>query len=262
MIQPNEAGRNGRVPFEALRVPKAAELVAASIRREIVRGELREGDGLPSEGELMAQFGVSRPTLREALRVLESELLISVHRGSRGGARVHTPDPTVAATYAGLVLQVEGTTVEDVLNTRLVLEVGAVRTLAEQGVTASVAELEATLAAEEDALDDLNRFTEAASKFHREIVEATGSNSLMLLTRMLEDITARHSAAVKAAEPSVPTRRPAWRTKTHEVHAAVLQLVREGKTSEAEHLWRAHLRETGRAMVMRAGARTVLDLFE
>ena len=47
-----------------------AELVADHVRRQIVRGELVEGDALPSEAELMQRFGVSRPTLREAYRVL------------------------------------------------------------------------------------------------------------------------------------------------------------------------------------------------
>ena len=66
-----------------MRIPKMAELVAAHLRRQIVRGDLQEGDALPPETVLMEQFGVSRPTLREAFRVLESEALISVRRGAR-----------------------------------------------------------------------------------------------------------------------------------------------------------------------------------
>lgn len=57
----------------SLRVPKAAEHVAAKIRRQIVTGELPEGTALPPEAELVARYGVSRPTLREAFRILESE---------------------------------------------------------------------------------------------------------------------------------------------------------------------------------------------
>ena len=68
-----------------VRVPKTAELVASHLRRQIVRGELKEGDALPPESALMEHFGVLRPTLREAFRVLESEALISVRRGARGG---------------------------------------------------------------------------------------------------------------------------------------------------------------------------------
>src|SRR2546423_893707 len=70
-----------------VRVPKTAELVARALRRQIIRRELGQGEALPSESALMEQFGVSRPTLREAFRLLESESLIEVRRGVRGGAR-------------------------------------------------------------------------------------------------------------------------------------------------------------------------------
>ena len=78
---------------DKVRVPKVAELVAAEIRRLIVRGEVEEGAALLPESELMVEFGVSRPTLREAFRILESESLISVTRGSRGGARTLSYHP-------------------------------------------------------------------------------------------------------------------------------------------------------------------------
>ena len=89
----------------AVWVPKTAELVAAYIRRRIVRGELQRDDALPPESALMEQFSVSRPTLREAFRILESEGLITIRRGARGGARVQVPTTEVAAGYVGLVLQ-------------------------------------------------------------------------------------------------------------------------------------------------------------
>ena len=76
---------------QPVKVPKAASLVAASLRRRIVLGDLGEGDALPNETELMRFYEVSRPTLREALRILETESLISVKRGARGGARVVRP---------------------------------------------------------------------------------------------------------------------------------------------------------------------------
>src|SRR4030095_16201164 len=113
-----------------VRVPKTAELVASQLRRQIVRGDLKEGDALPPESALMEQFGVSRPTLREAFRVLESEALISVRRGARGGARVHTPNGDVAARYAGLVLQFRGATLADVYEARRTIELAAVSKLA------------------------------------------------------------------------------------------------------------------------------------
>src|SRR5262245_6996791 len=80
-----------------IRAPKTAELIAAQIRGQIVRRELEPGMTLPTETELMGQLGVSRPTLREAYRILEAESLISVRRGVGGGAVVLAPDVRVGA---------------------------------------------------------------------------------------------------------------------------------------------------------------------
>src|SRR3954452_7008063 len=113
-----------------VRVPKMAELVAQQLRRQIIRGELSEGEALPSEAVLMTRFGVSRPTLREAFRVLESEALINVRRGAHGGARVQIPNGDVAARYAGLVLEFRGPTLEDVYEARSIMEPPCARKLA------------------------------------------------------------------------------------------------------------------------------------
>ena len=102
-----------------LRVPKTAELVAHDLRKRIVRGELREGESLPAEATLTEQFGVSRPTLREAFRVLETEQLITVRRGARGGAAVHAPSAAMVARYASFFLEHDGASLADVLEARV-----------------------------------------------------------------------------------------------------------------------------------------------
>lgn len=81
----------------AVRSPKTAELVAQTLRKMIADGQLKDGDFLPYEADLMTHFQVSRPTLREAVRVLESDRLVEVRRGSRTGAKVRVPGPEVVA---------------------------------------------------------------------------------------------------------------------------------------------------------------------
>src|SRR5436190_15156949 len=137
-----------------LRVPKTAELVASHLRRQIVRGELKEGDALPPESALMEHFGVSRPTLREAYRVLESEALISVRRGARGGARVHIPDGDVAARYAGLVLQFRGTTLADVYAARSAIELAALDAMRPRVTKAALKPLRQNLELMDESIDD------------------------------------------------------------------------------------------------------------
>lgn len=118
--------------LERVRVPKTAEVVAQAIRSQIVRGEIHEGEALPSETDLMANFGVSRPSLREAFRILESEQLIEVRRGSRGGAVAVRPNVSVAARYLALLMQFDGVMLSDVFQARALIEPLALRLLAKQ----------------------------------------------------------------------------------------------------------------------------------
>jgi DNA-binding FadR family transcriptional regulator len=87
-------------------VPKAAALVADALRARVVRRELVPGDRLPSESLLMRQYGVSRPTLREALRLLEAAELLEVRRGAHGGGVIRAPSaaPAIEALTSWLLL--------------------------------------------------------------------------------------------------------------------------------------------------------------
>jgi len=78
----------------------------------------------------MESLGISRPTLREAFRILESEGNISVVRGSRTGAKVHKPSVELVSRYAGYVMESQGTTIADLYQARLAIEPSVVRWLA------------------------------------------------------------------------------------------------------------------------------------
>ncbi|HTD58575.1 MAG TPA: GntR family transcriptional regulator, partial [Solirubrobacteraceae bacterium] len=152
-----EGPSRGRAAFrkvDTLRSPKLTAVVADMLRRMIVSGELAPGDNLPPEPEIMAQLGVSRPTLREALRVLESESLIRPRRGSRSGAEVRAPSVEVSARYMGFVLQYKGISVEDVLRARCILEPPLAGVLASTRNATKLKRLRAVLAEEEASLDD------------------------------------------------------------------------------------------------------------
>jgi DNA-binding FadR family transcriptional regulator len=202
----------------------------------------------------MEEFSISRPTLREAFRILESEGLITIRRGARGGARVQEPSVDVAARYAGLVLQHRGATVADVLDARVIVEAPAVRMLANRRDRVTVAK---RLQEKLDSLepDDTGRFYE----FNALVVELTENQTLMLLTTMLEHITtaAAFSFVRGRTEPAESSRlaRKAARTRQK-----LIELIRAGDADAAEELWRTHLIEAGRVLTEGAGA-TVLDVF-
>jgi GntR family transcriptional regulator, transcriptional repressor for pyruvate dehydrogenase complex len=119
------------------------EQIADELRSLIVSGELTEGDSLGREPDLVERFGVSRPSLREALRILEAEGLITVVRGVLGGVIVHEPNESMTARTAALLLQARNVTVGDVHQARSVIEPAAVRILAASARRKSVDELRA-----------------------------------------------------------------------------------------------------------------------
>jgi len=103
----------GQEARRRLSARRTAEIVAEELRRQILDGELADGDLLPRQDVLVDRFRVSLVSLREALRILETEGLISVRRGNRGGAVVHAPAKASAAYMLGLMLQSESVHLSD-----------------------------------------------------------------------------------------------------------------------------------------------------
>jgi DNA-binding GntR family transcriptional regulator len=106
----------------------------------------------------MATLRVSRPVVRQALRLLENEQLLTVRRGALGGARVDSPSHEVLARYASLILMMDGTRIEDVFRARTVLELEAVRLLATTLDPEPVDRLRGLIGEEEKAVGDNEAF--------------------------------------------------------------------------------------------------------
>ena len=96
-----------------MRIPKGSELLARQIQETILGGDLAEGDMLPSEKELMLQMGLSRATVREGLRLLEAEGLITTRPGRGGGATVQHPGPDGHTRSLATLLQFDGSTLDE-----------------------------------------------------------------------------------------------------------------------------------------------------
>lgn len=242
---------------EGTKVPKAAELVARSLRSEIVRGQVAVGEPLPPEATLIERFGVSRPTLRAALHILEVEQLVEVRRGSRGGVWVRSPSVEVMAQRAGAYLQHRRVTVDDVHRARGLVEPPAVGILAERRDPADIAELERALLDEASVLDDPEAVRAAGERFHEVIVELAGNQTLVAFSAMLGEIIDAQTARFQADQASSGEGRHA--PQMHAEHARLVDLIREGAVDEAQALWRAHL-ERVRELVS-SSATTVLDLY-
>jgi GntR family transcriptional repressor for pyruvate dehydrogenase complex len=233
MIGPDAVPASG-----AVRSPKTAELVAGTLRRMVVDGQLKDGDFLPNEAELMAHFAVSRPTLREAVRVLESERLVEVRRGSRTGARVRVPGPEIVARPAGLLLELSGATIADVMVARAGIEPTAARLLAESGRTEAFDELEKMAAEHIPSGWQSDRLAQTTGDFHRRMVELSGNATLAIIAGMLHEITVQHTAfALKEGRPVSK----ADYDKLMRSYGRLLRLLRSGDGAAAEAHWRKHL---------------------
>ena len=233
-------------------------MVASHLRRQIVLGELKEGDQLPSESVLMEQFGVSRPTLREAFRILEAEEIITVRRGVRGGARVQVPDIGVAARHVGLVLQHRGTLLSDVYEVRAILEPAAARMAAKQRTSADLARLQEALDRHRDSVDDPGASFAADAEFHRLIVELSGSETLQVLTVMVTDIIREGDRAYAAGHDRQHERELA--RIAIRAHARLVELIRKRGGEEAEEHWRRHLAESAKIVLGDRSTATVVEL--
>jgi DNA-binding FadR family transcriptional regulator len=244
--------------ISTVRVPKAGEMVASHLRRQIVLGELKEGDQLPPESVLMEQFGVSRPTLREAFRILEAEGAITVRRGVRGGARVQTPDIDVAARQIGLVLQYRGALLSDVYEVRTVLESAAARMAARRRTSADLARLQESVDRHEDSVDDPGASFLADAEFHQLIVEMSGSETLQILVGMVGNIIREGDRSYAESHD--------WQHEQElakiaiRAHRKLVELIRKRSGEEAEELWRKHLAESAKVVLGDRSTATVVEL--
>ena len=171
-------------------VKKTHEIVSDELRQRIVSGELVEGQRLPPEDELTAQFGVARTTLREALRVLESQGLIAIRRGRGGGPVVTHPSLEPIAMALAVTLQLNGTTFGDLDAARQMIEPQIAGQLAKHHDDSDLAALEAAieLASQAAERNDRTAFGLAAADVHETLVERSGNDTLAMLTKLLQNM--------------------------------------------------------------------------
>ncbi|KAF0969846.1 MULTISPECIES: FadR/GntR family transcriptional regulator [Gordonia] len=230
----------------AIRSPKTAELVARTLRRMIVDGQLVEGDFLPHEAELMAHFQVSRPTLREAVRVLESERLVEVRRGSRTGARIRIPGPEIVARPAGLLLELSGTSLSEVMQARMVIEPAAAEILAGTGNTAAFDELQSIIDVNvKEAYED-GTLARASVFFHRRMIELSGNSALAMIAGMLNEIAERHIASTIHGDG--PMTKSQY-NKLVRSYQKLVDLLRAGDGAGAAAHWQRHMENSNRALL-------------
>jgi DNA-binding FadR family transcriptional regulator len=244
---------------KSLHIPKASEIV----RKQIVRGQLTEGDLLPSEARLMEEYGVSRPTIREAFRILETEKLVSVSRGARGGAIVHEPDANLISHYLLLVLQSEKTTIDEIYLARNFFEPSVVRQVAARATKEDCDALRARLEEEYAALNEPQAFATALVAFHRTLVELSNNRPLIHLVRAINEVVERHQTMVVTQRRQEKDKAGALEiaAKGLKSHKKLIDLIEQRDSDAAAAHWRAHTEVAYKTWLTGYEGMKILELF-
>jgi len=220
-----------------LHVPKASELIARWVRRDIHQRRLKPGDALPSETQLREQFEVSRPTLREALRILEAQQLVRIARGAAGGARYSLPPIGMVAEHTGIYLEAHRTTQRDLTEARLNIEPCVVGFIAEHADMAALGQLRESVAAHRSALDDPHQFALEHERFYDLMAALCPNTTLRLFLLILREVMGPQAELL--GDEVIASR------EALEAHIGakekLVALIAKHDRSGAEALWRRHL---------------------
>jgi GntR family transcriptional repressor for pyruvate dehydrogenase complex len=174
-------GDNGLADRAPPRTRKTAELVAREIVCDIVDQHLEPGEMLPGEQAMRARYGVGRPALREAIRVLEVHGLLRVKPGPGGGPMIGTVRPRAFGEMASLFFTLAGTSFRELVEARLELEPLAARLAAEEHDATALRHLRMLVECDGkiDVADD--EYARIAHDFHATITDACGNRVLSLM---------------------------------------------------------------------------------
>jgi GntR family transcriptional regulator, transcriptional repressor for pyruvate dehydrogenase complex len=228
--------RSRRRP-ERQEIRGASEQVAIQIQHYMQSEGLGPGDFLGREEDLAAEFGVSRPTLREALKLLASGNLIRATKGPGGGIFVaHTAEQGMSHSLSAaisMMLETESVTLEELLDARVLLEVPLAGLAAYQPEEETLKRLREAVAATTAAPDDPEVIASADAEIHRTIAAAAGNRMIQALTNWIFEVL--QPVLVVALEPGIV------HSAIVEQHEALVSAVEKGDPARAERAMKDHL---------------------
>ncbi len=206
------------------RKSKIAETTAQQIGERILRDRLREGDALPNERDMMAELSVGRTTLREALRLLETQGVLRIKPGPGGGPVVRRPEPADLVGPMSLLLQSLGSTMDEALVAWEAMEPVAARLAARVASQQDVDRLSAQLERMRTSTSEPAFYAENRA-FHHLVAELAGNTVVLIVLQSIEQVTADIAQGIK-----VPR---GVRASLVRGSAAVTAAIREGDSAAA-----------------------------
>jgi DNA-binding FadR family transcriptional regulator len=239
------------------RSPRLAEAVADSLRERILSEEFADGDFLPKQEDLVREYRVSLPSVREALRVLETEGLVTVQRGKVGGSIVHVPRAGKVAYMLGLVLQSRAVDVDDVVHAMSQIEPLCARecALRSDRRRTVVPSLRRILKQAEDSMEDPAEYARLARLFHEEIVATCGNQTFIVMVGALESLWSGQVRAMGDLGPLGSFAEIETRERSAAEHRELLDRIVAGDADGAERVAREHQRAPLRHGLLGRGMR-------
>jgi GntR family transcriptional regulator, transcriptional repressor for pyruvate dehydrogenase complex len=215
------------------RTEKVAETVAREILRDIKRQNLQAGAMLPHEGVMLGRYDIGRGSLREALRILEINGLVTIKTGPNGGPVVAKHDPGNFGQMTTLHLQSIGATYRELLDARVEYEALLARKAAERkDDDATTAIREAMERAKKVSGDDLE-YAASSTAFHALVCDAGQNPVIALAAKSIQSIWSRHVTKVLFGAGDRP--------EVHRQHEAITRAIENHDERRAERLMRAHM---------------------
>jgi len=180
-----------KLPFKQVKRTHLYEKVAEQIKTAIFDGLLEPGDSLPSERELSETFGVGRPTIREALRILHVMGLINISAGIRGST-VREIDLTqyleTIREQLAYLIHVDKQSIQDVWEVRKYVELGIAHSAARNATEQDIANLEQLFQKMEECGADIHAYFPIAVEFHQKLALASGNSIFYIIWNIFHDI--------------------------------------------------------------------------
>lgn len=213
-------------PIARRRLPKTSDYLAGELRAQILGNGLQPGTPLASEGELIDAYGLSRGSVREALRLLEAEGLIDIRRGPKGGISVVHPDTGHVAKSLALLFTIQESTVGDFFQFRLAVEPQVASDAARYG---SQEQKLSILRVAKAAADDPERTAE----FHAELGRCASNSIFGVLLAALHQVLEWHLRLESIG--------PSDFEATVAAHRRIADAIFDGDADRAETAMRRHL---------------------
>ena len=218
-------------------IGRISEVIVEQVRALIRQGQLSAGDRLPSERELCDRFGVSRVTVREALRVLEANGLVEIRVGARGGAFVTAPTSRLVGEGISDLITLSSLSAVEVTEARMVFELGIMPLVCERATQEDFDALYEICDRSDAALDNDEYPFELSAEWHTRYARASHNRAVTMLVESLRGPLLMSLERARDAEP-LHGRRGV------EEHRALVDAIAKGSVRKASALMSAHLGRT------------------